>query len=303
MHRLTTTLALGAGLLGGASAPAFAQSAAPAPVVQNPPAVSPAAPGVPTAPAAPTTCTGTPDPYKNYACLDTYLSTGILQRFVNYYKLEWGQAGPPTDPNAPPGRKAGWDPAPQTTPPMPFTDWPYGGTTTLGGNRTGSVDSPLMVAIANTAPGQWLNDTGIQIYGWLDPGGNVSTNSGIERDTGQSRPSPTPHTQTRIQLDQVAGFMRRAHARHHTDGSRSTGAFGCPARMAENYRYTMSYGISTHQFTKYNNQVGYDFPMLYGELFIPQVAQGSMLRLGRYISIPDIEATARAQQLHVHALR
>ena len=171
MHRLTTTLALGAGLLGGASTAAFAQPAAPAPAAQNPPALSPAAPAAtPVAPAAPATCTGTPDPYKNYACLDTYLGTGILQRFVNYYKLEWGQSGPPTDPNAPPGRKAGWDPAPETTPPMPFTDWPYGGTTTLGGNRTASVDSPLMMAIANTAPGKWLHDTGIQIYGWLDAG-------------------------------------------------------------------------------------------------------------------------------------
>src|SRR5271154_7458102 len=133
----------------------------------------PAAPPVAATTAAPD-CTVNPDPYKNFACLDAYLGTGVLERFFNYYRLEWGESGPPTDPNAPPGRRATWDPAPQTTPPMPFTDWPYGGTTLLGANRTGSVDSPLMVAIANTDVGKWLQETGIQIYGWLDAGGNVS---------------------------------------------------------------------------------------------------------------------------------
>src|SRR5271166_5720629 len=72
-------------------------------------------------------CTGTPDPYKNYACLDTYLGTDVFGRLYNYYRLEWGESAPPADPDAPPGRRANWDPAPETTPPMPFTDWPYGG--------------------------------------------------------------------------------------------------------------------------------------------------------------------------------
>jgi hypothetical protein len=30
--------------------------------------------------------------------------------------------------------------------------------------------------------------------------------------------------------------------------------------------------------------------MLYGELYVPQVAEGLLLRLGRFISMPDIEA-------------
>ena len=44
------------------------------------------------------------DPYQNYSCLDSYLGTGILERFFNYYVLEWGHGTAPTDPNAPPGR-------------------------------------------------------------------------------------------------------------------------------------------------------------------------------------------------------
>jgi hypothetical protein len=36
--------------------------------------------------------------------------------------------------------------------------------------------------------------------------------------------------------------------------------------------------------------MGFDFPMEYAEVYFPQVAQGLLLRIGRYISIPDIEA-------------
>jgi Putative beta-barrel porin-2, OmpL-like. bbp2 len=256
---------------------------------------TPAAPPV-SPPAA--ACTGTPDPYKNYACLDDYLGTSVADRFYNYYRLEWGEAGPPTDPNAPPGRKAGWSPAPQTIPPMPFTDWPYGGTTALGGTRTGSVDSPLMVAIANTDVGKWLADTGIQIYGWVDPGFNVSSNTVRKQGNAPVAYAAYPNT---VQLDQAVVYIDRFPDTIQTDhidwGMRLSAIYG------ENYRYTTSYGLASYQLLKYNNQNGYDFPMLYGELYIPQVAQGLMLRLGRYISLPDIEAQlAPNNYMYTHSM-
>ena len=90
------------------------------------------------------------DPYKDYSCLDTYLGDDVGSRFLNYYNLEWGQAGAPSDPNAPASRRDGWPATPETTPPMPFTEWPYGAATAIGVTRPNSVDSPLMMAIANT---------------------------------------------------------------------------------------------------------------------------------------------------------
>jgi len=39
-----------------------------------------------------------------------------------------------------------------------------------------------------------------------------------------------------------------------------------------------------------NHFAGYDMPMVYGEMYVPYVAQGLEFRLGRYISVPDIEA-------------
>src|SRR6202011_4004119 len=106
------------------------------------------------------------DPYKNYDCLDAYLGTDFFSRFINYYRLEWGHEAAPADPKAPPSRRDYWPTTPQSTPPMPFAEWPYGGSTNLGVTRTSSVDSPLMNAMSNTPFGQWLNDAHIQFYGW-----------------------------------------------------------------------------------------------------------------------------------------
>jgi hypothetical protein len=243
-------------------------------------------------------CSVNPDPYKNYGCLDAYLGDDVFQRLINYYKLEMGQPGPPADPNAPAGRRDGWPATPETTPPMPFTEWPYGGTTPLGVTRTGSVDSPLMVAIANTSVGKFLNDTGIQIYGWVDPGFNISTNA--QRPGGNS-PISYAYTPNTVQLDQAVIYVDRFPDTVQTDhidwGMRLSAIYG------ENYRYTTAYGLFSYQYLKHNNQNGYDFPMVYGELFIPQVAEGLMLRAGRYISIPDIEAQlAPNNYMYTHSL-
>jgi hypothetical protein len=75
----------------------------------------------------------------------------------------------------------------------------------------------------------------------------------------------------------------------HVDwGFRLSGIYG------ENYRYTTAYGISSYQLLKKNSVNGYDFPMVYGEMFVPGkpgIGEGGlMLRLGRFISLPDIEA-------------
>src|ERR1700679_3978160 len=122
-------------------------------------------------------CVNGGDPYKNYACLDPYLCTDFFSRLINYYRREWGHEAPPADQKAPPGRSAEWPATPEAIPPYPFTEWPYGGTTSLGVTRPSSVDSPLMAALGNTTFGQSLNDNHIQIYGWINAGGNLSNNT------------------------------------------------------------------------------------------------------------------------------
>ncbi len=236
-------------------------------------------------PGAAPDCSGPVDPYQNYGCLDAYLGNGVFERLYNYYKLEMGHDAAPSDPNAPSSHQEGWPTTPETIPPMPFTEWPYGGTTALGVNRTGSIDSPLMTAISNTHLGSWMNDNGLQVYGWVDPGFNVSSNS---LRPGGNAPIAYAYTPNTVQLDQFVLYFERTPDTVQTDhvdwGFRVSGIYG------ENYRYTTSYGLVSGQYLKRNDVNGYDFPMLYAELYIPQVAHGLMLRLGRYISLPDIEA-------------
>jgi hypothetical protein len=265
----------------------------------EPAAASPTGPAASPAPTvAPVDCSVNPDPYKNYGCLDAYLGSNVAVRLFNYYKLEMGQSAAPSDPAAPPGRRADWPTTPETTPPMPFTEWPYGGTTNLGVNRPNSVDSPLMVAIENTGVGKFLTDNNIQVYGWVDTGGNLSTNS---HRPGGNAPIGYAYTPNTVQLDQAVVYVERTPDTVQTDhidwGFRLSGIYG------ENYRYTTSYGVASSQLLKHNNVNGYDFPMVYGEIFVPQVAQGMMIRFGRYISLPDIEAQlAPNNYMYTHSM-
>jgi hypothetical protein len=287
----------------GADAPATAAATTvpsiPAPllVAQVPPPPPP--PGGPAIAAPAAGCTGPVDPYKNYACLDAYLGDGFFDRLYNYYRLEYGESGPPADPNAPEGRRADWPRTPATNPPMPFTEWPYGGTQNLGVTRPNSADSPFMAAIANTPAGQWMSDNHIQLYGWIDAGFNVSSNSVRPGGNAPINYSYTPNT---VQLDQAVIYFERVPDTVQSDhidwGFRLSGIYG------ENYRYTTAYGIASYQLLKKNQVNGYDFPMVYGELIFPQLAPaGMLLRVGRFISLPDIEAQlAPNNYLYSHSL-
>jgi Putative beta-barrel porin-2, OmpL-like. bbp2 len=242
-------------------------------------------------------CINGGDPYKNYSCLDGYLGTDFASRFVNYYKLEWGHEAAPADPKAPPSRRDGWPATPQAIPPYPFTEWPYGGSTSLGVTRPSSVDSPLMAALGNTAFGQSLNDNHIQIYGWINAGGNLSNNT----VRGGNAPAAYDYNPNTVQLDQAVVYFERLPdtvQKDHWDwGFRIAPIYGV------DYRYTTAYGLFSNQFLKNNQNNGFDIPMAYGELFIPQVLDGLMLRLGRYISIPDIEAQlAPNNYMYTHSM-
>jgi hypothetical protein len=229
--------------------------------------------------ATPAAATAT-NPYAN-------LGTNPLVRLWNYERLELGKSSAPVDPTAPPAPPSvrdGWPAPPQTNPPMPFVDWPYGGTTSLGDNRNSSIDSPLMVAIANTAVGKAMKDAGIQMYGWVDYGGNISTS----KNKYGNAPAGYDYNPNNIQLDQAVLYIERTPDTVQTDhidwGFRVSGIYGV------DYRYTTSYGLASYQLLKKNDFMGYDFPMIYGEVYIPKIAQGLMIRVGRYVSIPDIEA-------------
>jgi len=237
------------------------------------------------------------DPYQNYSCLEPYLGDDFFTRLINYYRLEWGYDATPADPKAPSGRRADWPPAPESVPPMPFTEWPYGGSTAIGVTRPNSIDSPLMAALGNTSVGKAMSENNIQVYGWINAGGNLSNNS----VRGGNAPAAYLYNPNTVQLDQAVLYIERLPdtvQKDHVDwGFRIAPIYG------ENYRYTTAYGLWSYQLLNHNSNNGYDMPMAYGEVFIPQIMEGLLLRFGRYISVPDIEAQlAPNNYMYTHSM-
>jgi hypothetical protein len=239
------------------------------------------------------------DPYLDYSCLDSYLGSNFFERFAKYYVLEWGKAVAPADPKAPPSSRpeALWPPVPQSTPPMPYTEWPYGGTQNIAATVPNSVDSPLMAALGNTEMGKALNAAHVQIYGWVDPAGNISSNN---VKPGGNLPVSYDFTPNAIQLDQAVVYFERVPDEVQNDhfdwGFRFAPIYG------SDYRYTYAYGYFSGTLNKANLNDGFDIPMLYADLYYP-VMGGLNVRIGRFISIPDIEAQlAPNNYTYVHSL-
>jgi hypothetical protein len=91
-----------------------------------------------------------------------------------------------------------------------------------------------------------------------------------------------------FQLNQVALYIERlpdtVQQDHFDWGFRFTSLYGL------DYRYTTAKGIFSQQLLKSNNTYGYDPVMYYVDLYAPHIGQGTDIRIGRYISLPDIEA-------------
>jgi hypothetical protein len=212
---------------------------------------------------------------------------GFFERFVKAYVDEWG-APPKSDPNAAPTRwpTSQLPPQPETIPPYPFTEWPFGGASAIGATVPNSQGGPLMKALAPTDFGKWLNANHVEIYGWINAGGNVSTATDPHKNA--NFPAAYMYSADTFEFDQAVVYIERLPntvQQDHIDwGFRISGLYG------ENYRYTQSLGIGTYQFQKNNQNNGWDLPMEYAELYVPGIMQGVLIRAGRFISVPDIEA-------------
>jgi hypothetical protein len=174
-------------------------------------------------------------------------------------------------------------PAPVTNPPYPFSDWPYGGSPDIGAAWTQS--GPLMQAIWGGSGGEGWKNSGVQIYGWLDGGFNVSTSN---RPGYANLPAAYDERPNSFQPDQEVLYIERQPNTVQTDhfdwGFRVANLWGI------DYRFTTAKGVFSQQLLQRNQEYGYDPVMVYADLYWGQVAQGLNVRIGRYISLPDIEA-------------
>jgi hypothetical protein len=203
---------------------------------------------------------------------------GFWNRLAKAYADDWHDRTP----GGPDPGFRGY-PAPESDPPYPFTVWPYGGSPVIG--QPNQTPPPLMQALYSGTNGDAWKASNIQIYGWANTGFNVSTS-----DRGRFANAPAAYAQIpdSIQLDQLTLYVEKVPDTIQTDhfdwGFRFTNIYGL------DYRFTTSKGIFSNQLIGEDNKYGYDPVMAYIDLYFPQVADGLNVRIGRYISLPDIEA-------------
>jgi len=194
----------------------------------------------------------------------------------------------PPDPNAPPAPNTRRiPPAPFDSPPFPSADWQIGGTQIIGDPGVLS-PYPLMQAIYDGPGGDAWQKSKVQIYGWANFSGNISTSDAGGKTQNGNFPLVYDIRPNRMELNQFVLYIERLADENQTDhidwGFRISMLYGL------DYRFTISRGLFSDQLLKHNSYYGFDMPMVYFDFYIPDVAQGMNIRIGRFISVPDIEA-------------
>ena len=208
-------------------------------------------------------------------------------RLAHAYRDDWRPSASSTPDPAFRGYQAA-----ESSPPYPFSVWPIGGTVNIGQPFT--ISTPLMTALYGGEHGDWWKRSRISIYGWANVGFNFSTSSQA-RGLYANAPAAYNQIPNSIQLDQVTNYIERQPDTVQTDhfdwGFRLTQLYGL------DYRFTTAKGYFSQQLLNnakpdgtIGNKYGYDPVMFYIDLYFPKVAQGMNVRVGRYISLPDIEA-------------
>jgi hypothetical protein len=169
--------------------------------------------------------------------------------------------------------------SPLPSPPFPSGDW-------LGspiiGEPVSTPDYALMHALSGPSVGNALRDAHIFVYGWLNPSVNFSTSDHSNLPLSYSLiPNHVEMDQAVLRFERVPNTVQTDHVDW---GFRATAMYGT------DYRFTTAKGYFSDQLLKHNNEYGFDPVELYALLYIPKVAQGLELKVGRFISPPDIEA-------------
>jgi hypothetical protein len=192
-----------------------------------------------------------------------------------------------TKPPPPDGCQRRGLPAPFDSPPYPDGEWQLGGSPTIG--DAGIVaPGPIMQALYDGPNGDAWKASRFQIYGWEDFSGNLSTSHNNTPTQSANFPEAYDLRSNRLEQNQFVLYLERVPDECQTDhidwGFRISGVYGL------DYRYMISRGFLSDQLMKDNHYYGFDMPMMYGNIYIPGVAEGMNICIGRFISLADIEA-------------
>ncbi len=213
---------------------------------------------------------------------------GFLKRLSQAYAKDWQGS---VDSGPEPPRRA--LPSPLNSPPFPNSDWSYGGSPEIGAPDTNV--PPLMEALYGGSNGSAWEQSRVKVYGWVEGSLNLSTSH------DSNYPSAYDIFANRIEFDQAVLYVERLPDSVQTDhfdwGFHLSGLFGT------SYRFTTNLGYFSPQLLDDHREYGFDPVLEYVDLYIPQVAEGLNIRVGRFISIPGIEAQlAPNNYVYTHSL-
>lgn len=199
-------------------------------------------------------------------------SDNFFVRLADFYRQDWHPALSNSTASAPAPARRGL-PLSLDSPPFPNADWSYGGAPTIGEPDTASY--PLMTAINNAR-------SRTKLYGWFEPSLNFSTS------TTTNAPEANDVYSNRFELSQSVLYIERlpdSVQRAHVDWG-----FHLTALYGADYRFTTAKGYFSHQWLVLHRQYGFDPALEYFDLYLPRIGQGTNIRIGRFISVPGVEA-------------
>ncbi|MBN9419564.1 MAG: outer membrane beta-barrel protein [Candidatus Eremiobacteraeota bacterium] len=152
---------------------------------------------------------------------------------------------------------------------------------------------PLNEALWDAIPA--LKDADIRVYGWVNP--SVGFSSSRESNFPLSYNVQSNSVMFNQGVIRVERPVDTVQTDHWDVGFRATMMYG------SDYRFTTAKGMFSNQLLNNNQLYGFDPVELYAQVYIPEVADGMVLTLGRYISPADIEAqTSPSNLLFTHSL-
>jgi len=220
--------------------------------------------------------------------LTLHANERFLKRFFQAYAKDWHGGG---DSGPEPARRT--LPSPLNSPPFPNSDWSYGGSPEIGAPDTNV--PPLMEALYSGSNGKAWEQSRVKVYGWVEGSFNLSTSH------DSNYPSAYDIFANRVEFDQAVLYIERLPDSVQTDhidwGFHLSGLYGT------SYRFTTNLGYFSGQLIDNHREYGFDPVLEYVDLYIPQVAEGLNIRVGRFISIPGIEAQlAPNNYVYTHSL-
>jgi len=169
-------------------------------------------------------------------------------------------------------------PTPWDAPPYPNSE--YQGYPLIGVPYS-TKEYPLMRAVNEGPFGDAIKSSRIKGYGWINGSYNWSTNK------NSNMPTSYWIVPNSIVLNQAVFRLEREVDSVQTDhidvGFRATALYGI------DYRYMTAGGWLSDQLLKRNQLYGFDPTEMYVDTYVPWIAQGLTLRIGRWIACPDIE--------------